>query len=415
MYFWNSLAVILSITALFGYINERFLHLPASIGIMLLALLSTLVLVVLQHVGIDLTAMARRLLLRVDFDETVLHGLVGFLLFSGALSLNVSKLRSNAYIVAVLALVGTLLSTVIVGVSTYYLLILLGQPIPLVYALIFGALISPTDPIAVLAILRKANAPENLELQIAGESLFNDGVGLTLFLFFSHLSIYSDGLKEASLTATLELFAQQALGGLLFGAVLGGVAYYLMSGIKNYNVVILLFLAIASGGYAFAQVLDVSGALAMVVAGLILGHDGRHYKVMTNEAHSRVKLFWEIMDELLNALLFMLLGLEFLLLFKGGDLSPVILMVPLVVFARFISVSLPWLILKRYYYFDKGALAIMTWGGLRGGLAVALALSLPNGSEREIIVAMTYGVVIFSVLVQGTSIGALVKHYTKTT
>jgi CPA1 family monovalent cation:H+ antiporter len=410
--FWNNIAVILSLAALFAYINERWLRLSVTIGIMFLALLFSLLLVVLQQLGWDLAIPARQLLERVNFDKTVLHGMVGFLLFAGALSLDVGRLRQNFWVVGVLATVGTILSTLIVGTAVYVLLPLLGMSLGWWDCLLFGALISPTDPVAVLSILRKAHAPVDLEMQIAGESLFNDGVGLTLFLLLSQISLHQvSGSQNPEQQHALLLFLQEAGGGILFGAVLGISVYALMRGIRDHRVVILMFLAVASGGFALAEQLQVSGALSMVVAGLILGHDGRHYRNLSGNARNRVELFWELVDELLNTLLFMLLGLEFLLVFKLENVWPILAAIPIVIAARFSSVSLPWVILRHYCRFDRGALAVMTWGGLRGGVAVALALSLPAGEARDAIVAMTYGVVIFSILVQGTTVRWVVKHY----
>lgn len=408
MHFWNVLAVILSLTALFGYLNERFLKLPASIGIMFLALISSLIMVVMQQAGFALDSTAQMLLNKVDFDQTLLHGLAGFLLFAGALTIDIARLKRNAAMVAVWALVGTLLSTLFVGGLSFLLLKGMGFSISLCYCLMFGALISPTDQVAVFAILKKTGAPENLEMQIIGESLFNDGISLTLFLLFFHLNFDS---ASVDLISTLTLFVRETLGGLAFGAVTGGCFYYFMHGVRDHSVVILLFLAVASGGYSLAEQFGISGPLSMVVAGLILGHDGKHYRAMSSAAHSRVKLFWTLVDEILNALLFMLLGLEFLMIFKLENHLWVLLAIPVVLISRFGSIGLPWLVLKRYYPLEHGTLPILTWSGIRGGLSVALALSLPAGFDRNIIVAMTYSSVIFSVLVQGTTLGSVVKCF----
>ncbi len=410
MEFWNILATVLCLTAMFGYFNERLLKLPASIGIMLSALTSSLVLVVLQQAGFDFTPAARTLLNKVHFDQTLLHGLAGFLLFAGALTIDIARLKRNAIVVGVFASLGTLLSALLIGSLSYLLLKSMGIAVGLVYCMLFGGLISPTDQVAVLAILKNAATPKNLEMQIVGESLFNDGIGVLLFLLFFHINFDSAALDVET---TLSLFVREALGGMAFGTVLGGVSYYLMHGVRDHSVVILIFLAIASGGYTLADQLGVSGPLSMVVAGLILGHDGKHYHAMSGAARSRVKLFWKLVDEILNALLFMLLGLEFLLIFKLESHALILLIIPLVLFARFVSIGLLWLLLKRRFRFSRGTLPILTWSGVRGGLSVALALSLPAGCERDIVVAMTYSIVIFSVLVQGTTVGMLARIFHK--
>lgn len=404
--FWNLLAVLLVGTAGFALFNERWLKLPPTIGIMLLAILSSLSLVALQQFGFDLATPVRSLLGQVRFDHSVLHGFIGFLMFSGGLSVEIDRLKRNAPIIATLALIATLLSTAIVGLAVYYAGAMFNFNLSLLDGLLFGALISPTDPIAVLAILRKLHVPADLEMQITGESLFNDGVGITLFLLLFHLK--TDHVS-AQLDASLLLFLREALGGVITGAVLAWLARLLLRGVRNHQVMILGFMAVASGGFALAEMLQVSGALAMVTAGLLLGGGGTHYQTLSTESRDKVLLFWDITDDILNALLFMLLGLEFLPVFKLDHLLLLASVVPLVLSARLVSVALPLALLQRES-FDRGTLGIMTWGGLRGALAVALALSLPADGERQLIVSMTYAVVIFSVLVQGTSLRYVIQR-----
>lgn len=401
---WNVLAILLTLTALFAYLNDRWLRQSTTTGIMLMALLFSLGLIGLRHWGLDLKAPGKALLERVHFDTTVLHGMLGYLLFAGALQINISQLKSNARIITVLATLGTLISTLLVGGIGYYAMRWLGLPLSFLACLLFGALISPTDPIAVLAILKKVGAPPDLEMQIAGESLFNDGVALSLFLLSFTVMF---GHADASWVEVATVFSRQALGGVAVGVVLGWGAFFLMRRVHESTVVILLSLATASGGFALARYLDVSAALAMVVAGLIVGHQGRHH-ALTFSGRERLDLFWQVIDEILTAILFMLIGLEVLLIsYRNEYLYAIVMFIPIVLVARSVSIGLPWLLLHRRYRFDRGALPVLVWGGLRGALSVAMALSLPAGETRDAVVAITYGIVVFSILVQGTTIGPL--------
>jgi monovalent cation:H+ antiporter, CPA1 family len=271
----------------------------------------------------------------------------------------------------------------------------------LLACLLFGALISPTDPIAVLAVLKKVAAPPDLEMQIAGESLFNDGIGLTLFLLFFTLMFRN---VSASWIEVAVVFTREVLGGVAVGLALGWGAFYLMRGVRDHTVVILVSLAAASGGFALARHLDVSAALAMVVAGIVVGHQGRHHALTVSE-RSRLDLFWQVVDEILNAILFMLIGLEVLVVsYRVEYFHGIAVLIPAVLIARIVSIGLPWLLLRKHCRFDDGALPVLVWGGLRGAVSVAMALSLPGGEIRDVIVAITYGVVVFSILVQGTTI-----------
>jgi CPA1 family monovalent cation:H+ antiporter len=405
MSFWNIQAALLVFTAGFALFNEKWLRLPATIGIMLLATLTSLSLVALQQLGVDMATPVEQLVSQIHFDDTVLKGLIGFLMFSGGLSIDLQRLRNNALIIAILAVIGTVISTALVAASVYFSAHLFQFDLSLQDCLLFGALISPTDPIAVLSILRKVGAPLDLEMQIAGESLFNDGVGITLFLLFTHLR---HNQLPVDLGSSLWLFFREALGGLFSGLLMALLVKRLLRGINNYRVIILIYFAVASGGFALARSLEISGALAMVAAGLVLGNPGRHYEGISSHDKRRVMLFWEVTDDLLNALLFMLLGMEFLLVFQLENLLPLLLVVPLVLASRTGSILLSLLIMHPLQGFNPTRALIMTWGGLRGALAVALALSLPVSNNRHLIVAMTYAVVLFSVLVQGTSLNPLI-------
>jgi len=282
-----------------------------------------------------------------------------------------------------------------------------GIHLSLLYCLLFGALISPTDPIAVLAILKRINAPKSLEMQIAGESLFNDGIAVVLFLILLELA---GGGEHATLGEVVSLFAKEALGGVIFGVIAGGFAFWLLRGVDQYPVAIMITLALVTGGYALAEVIHVSAPIAMVVAGLIIGNHGRHL-AMTETTRHHLDIFWELVDEILNAVLFVLIGLEVLVvIYTKAHLIASIIAIPIVLLARFVSVGLPLGLLRRIQDFSTNAVTILTWGGLRGGVSVALALSLPVGPQRNLIVPITYAVVAFSIIVQGLTIGKLLAR-----
>jgi CPA1 family monovalent cation:H+ antiporter len=272
---------------------------------------------------------------------------------------------------------------------------------------LFGALISPTDPIAVLSILKSINAPQSLEMQIAGESLFNDGVAVVLFLILLGVAV---GGEHATLGAVTVLFAKEALGGVLFGLIAGGAAFWLLRGLDHYPVAIMITLALVTGGYALAEVMHVSAPFAMVVAGLLIGNHGRNL-AMTETTRHHLDIFWELVDEILNAVLFVLIGLEVLVVvYTKAHLIASIIAIPIVLLARLISVGLPMGLLRSVQEFSSHAVTILTWGGLRGGVSVALALALPAGHERNLIVPITYAVVAFSIIVQGLTIGRLLAR-----
>jgi CPA1 family monovalent cation:H+ antiporter len=409
MTFWSIVAALLTLTACFAYLNHRWIRLPPSIGVMTVALLFSVGLLVLQSIGVELATPLKFLVHRVHFDTTLLHGLLGFLLFAGALSVDVSELRRNGPIVAFLATFGVVFSTVLVGFGSYWVLRWLGQPLPWTYCLIFGALISPTDPIAVLALLKRLGAAKRLEARISGESLFNDGVGVTLFLL---LLMLVGGGQTPSVGDAALLVAREALGGIAFGVIAGWLVSRLLRSVDQYTVEILLTLALVSGGFTLADKLAVSGPLMVVVAGLIIGHHGRD--AMSEVTRHHLNLFWHLLDEILNAVLFVLIGLEVLVVhFHQPYFTSILALVPVVLLARLISVGVPFGLLRRHWHLSAGALGVMVWGGLRGGLSVAMALSLPRGSERDLLVAATYGVVVFGLLVQGGSLRWLLRTHVR--
>ena len=399
-------AILITITALFSYINLRYVGLPVSIGVMVIALGLSLLVNVLSWVGFHLEDPVRNFLQQIDFDKTLLQGMLSFLLFAGALHININDLAEKKWSIGTLATIGTLLSTFLVGTLTWGVLSWFGVTLSYIYCLLFGALISPTDPIAVLGILKTAGVPKSLETKIAGESLFNDGVGIVVFLIILEMAT---GSHEVSLTHIGTLFVQEALGGVVFGLVLGYLGYLLLKSVDNYQVEILLTLAIAAGGYALADALHLSGPIAIVCAGLLIGNQGRHLG-MSDETRYRMDVFWELIDDILNALLFVLIGLEVLVVSISSSLLWALLLIILVVLvSRFIAIAIPISLLRTFRTFTPGAISILTWGGLRGGISVALALSLPAGPQRDVILTMAYSVVVFSIVVQGLSLGKFVK------
>jgi CPA1 family monovalent cation:H+ antiporter len=402
-------AICIVATALLAYANHKWVRLPTTIGVMAIALLLTLALIGLDHLGLDLglRSYEERFIGSIDFSDALMQGMLSFLLFAGALHIDLHALARLRWQVSSLAVLGTVFSTVAVGAGMWLLLPLVGAPLPLLYCLLFGALISPTDPIAVMGILKSAKAPADLELVIAGESLFNEGVGVVLFSLL--LGILASGAAPTAGTAAM-LLLREAGGGLALGAVLGYLAYRLLKSIDEYHVEVMLTLATVIGGYSLASHLHVSGPLAMVVAGLLIGNGGRAY-AMSDTTRRYVDMFWELVDEILNALLFVLLGMEVLLIdFTTHRLAAGAAAIAITLAARALSVGLPVRAAGQRFGLPGGSSRVLVWGGLRGGISVALALSLPAGPERDLVLALTYCVVVFSILVQGTTVGRVVKQ-----
>jgi len=402
----NIAAILITLAAVFSYINHRYIKLPTTIGVMLIALVMSLGLILFGSLGFALHEHVATWLAAVDFNKALLHGMLSFLLFAGALHININDLARQKWVIALLATAGVVLSTFLIGLLSWYTLGMLGIELPFIYCLLFGALISPTDPVAVLGILKQAKAPKSLETKIAGESLFNDGVGVVIFIVLLGIAT---GAQEVSLLGIATLFVEEALGGVVYGLAVGGAAYWMLKRVDNYQVEVLITLALVMGGYALADALHLSGPIAIVVAGLLIGNHGR-LLAMSEETRGHLDTFWELIDEVLNAALFVLIGMEVLVLaFRGEYLLAGLLAIPIVLVVRLVSVALPVTFLRRYREFSPHAVKIMTWGGLRGGISVALALSVPTGPERDVIVAITYCVVVFSILVQGLTVGKLVR------
>ncbi|MGD8567806.1 MAG: sodium:proton antiporter [Gammaproteobacteria bacterium] len=403
----NLAAILVTLSAVFSYINYRYVRLPTTIGLMLIALVLSLALLGMGKLG--LTAIefhAKNLLSQVDFNTTLMHGMLSFLLFAGALHVNVSDLADQKWAIVILATFGMVLSTFLVGTATWYVLSWMNIHLSYIYCLLFGALISPTDPIAVLGILKIVGTPKSLETKIAGESLFNDGVAVVVFIVLLSLAT-GDATPDAGHIALL--FVEEAFGGIVFGLATGFITFWMLKNTNNYQVEILMTLALVMGGYALATAIHVSGPLAMVIAGLLIGNHGRQF-AMSEVTREHLDTFWKLVDEILNAILFVLIGLELLVLtFIDNHVLVSLAIIPVVVIARFVSVGIPLSLMRLKRSFSPHSIKILTWGGLRGGISVALALSIPAGPERELILSLTYVVVVFSIVVQGLTIGKLVR------
>lgn len=410
MTIFQIIAVLICFAALGGYVNQKFIGLPATIGHMAFALLMSLIGISLNALGwVDLTV-ANDFIKDIDFSEVLLHGMLSFLLFAGALHINLEDLKNVKWPVAILATAGVTMATFITGTLIWFAASALGAHLPYLYALLFGALISPTDPIAVLAILKQVGATKKLYVKIGGESLFNDGVGVVVFL-----TILSITVSHSAPTVTDVAFAflKEAGGGLALGAVLGWCTYQLLRSIDEYKTEVMLTLALVMGGYAIAEYIHVSAPICMVVAGLIVGNQGRELGMSETTQH-HIDVFWELIDEVLNAVLFMLIGLEIIIISMTSQhllLGAVAIIAVLV--ARFFSVAIPISLMGIRSKFEKGTIGLLTWGGLRGGLSIAMALSLPSGDEKNIIVPITYIVVLFSILVQGMTFKRVLKFLTR--
>ena len=400
-------AIFLSITALLTYVNHRFVGLPTTIGVMVISILLSIGAIFLGFLGFDqLIDYEVSLLEQLDFTEVLLDGMLSMLLFAGALHVNISDLKRYKLPIGILAGFGTIVSALLIATALYFMLPLFDFGLPFLWCLLFGALISPTDPIAVMGILASAGAPKSIETVIAGESLFNDGIGVVIFVLL--LGILSSGdIPTANYVA--HTLAVEAGGGVIFGLVLGAILYYLLKSIDSYQEEVLLTLAGVIGGYALASHWHLSGPLAMVMMGLMVGNRGREL-AMSDKTRHYIDLFWELIDEILNAILFVLIGLEVVIiaysgnLFIAGGLTIIIALL-----ARLIVVGMTTKTFSRQLNLPTGAWKVLTWGGLRGGISVALVLQLPMGTERDILLALTYAVVIFSILVQGLSVGKVAR------
>lgn len=409
MELFNIITILVVVSAIFAYINERFVKLPYTIGAMVITIAMSLLLTILGWFDSSLTNPLKDLITDVDFSTVVLEVMLSFLLFAGAMHTNFDQLKVNRGPILAFATFGVMLSTLLIGGISFYLFRLFGMEVELIYCLLFGALISPTDPIAVLGILKQAKVPKKLETKIVGESLFNDGVGVVIFLTL--FAIAEKGVENITLGEVGMLLLEEVVGGIVLGLILGFLAYRLLKSIDDYSVEVLITLAIAMGGYALAMALHFSGPLAVVVAGLIVGHDTLRDTSMSEKTELYLDKFWEVLDALLNGILFVLIGLEILVLdFNGTFLLLGAIGIVLVLLSRYISLLLPIRFYNEKLEFVPKTSIMMTWGGLRGGISIALALSLGTDMHRDLILTITYVIVIFSIIVQGLTIGKVAKN-----
>lgn len=405
------IAILFGLAALFGFANHRFLHLPHPIGLVVIALFASGVIVLGDRLApqLEIGETVRNVLANIDFHDTLMEGFLSALLFAGAVHIDITRLRKRGWAIGLMATVGVLISTFLVGSTVWLIAGLLGLDLPFIWALLFGALISPTDPVAVLGILKAVRFPPLLEAKIAGESLFNDGVGVVIFTIV--LAVATGTGTEAGplgFTDIAELFILEAFGGAALGLICGLVAFALLYALDEYNIEIMITLALVTGAYAIALKLHVSGPIAVVVAGLLIGNQGARL-AMSETTSRHVFQFWQLSDEILNSILFLLIGFEVLVIAPRVEFAWfAAAAIPIVLLARYIAVSVLITLLAVRRQFTRGAIRILTWGGLRGGISVALALSLPAVGYKEPILAATYAVVVFSIVFQGLTMKPLV-------
>jgi monovalent cation:H+ antiporter, CPA1 family len=398
---------IICLATAFSYVNYKFIKWTPTIGIMVLSLVSSIILLIASRFFPQQIALLIAVITSIDFHSLLMDGMLGFLLFAGSIHIDAKSLKKERWPIIALATVGILISTFLVGSLLYLLFIAFHLGVEYIYCLLFAALISPTDPIAVLAILKRAGISKSLELKIAGESLFNDGVAVVVFLTI--LEVAQTGIDKVSVMDVSLLFLREAGGGLLYGLLIGYAGFYAISSINKYEVEVLITITLVMGGYMLADKLHISGPLAMVVAGITIGSKGKESGI-SELSKSYISKFWELIDDILNALLFMLIGFEMLVLKINSTIVVIgVISIALVLFSRWVSVALPVTLLRYRMTFERNAIAILTWGGLRGGLSVALALSLPATMHRDLFVSITYMVVIFSIVCQGLTIRRFYK------
>lgn len=412
MDYFGIASILIVLSAIFGYINVKFLKLPITIGLMLITIVFTLVVVVIGQFDDTILQTERAFISNINFETLLLDVMLSFLLFAGALHTNFEQLKVQRWPILVFATFGVLISTFLVGGVMFYLLGVLGFSVSFINCLLFGALISPTDPIAVLGILKKVGAPKKLETKIVGESLFNDGVGVVVFLTIYAIAKKPNAVIEFSEIATL--FIQEVGGGILLGGILGWIAYRLMKSIDNYEVEVIITLAAVMGGTLLAHQFHLSAPLAMVTAGLIVGNDTIRESSMSEVTEAYVDKFWELIDVLLNTVLFVMIGMEMLVLtLEMNYVYAGLIAIPIILACRYISLFLPVKLFAKKLEFVPKTTLIMTWGGLRGGISIALALSLTADMNKDLFLVITYIVVIISIVGQGLTVGPMIKKVTE--
>jgi monovalent cation:H+ antiporter, CPA1 family len=400
-------ATVITLAAVFSWLNHRYIRQPASIALLLFSLALSLGIVVLGKYGFAVGRDAKTALGGIELDRVLLDTMLSFLLFAGALHVDLGDLERRKWPIAFLASAGVVISAVLAGAALWWIFRYVGRPVPFIWCLLFGALISPTDPIAVLAVLKSARAEKSLQIKMAGEALLNDGFGVVLFVLFLGIAVRGE---QATVDHVILVFAREVIGGALFGLVIGYVADRMLAAITNHKVEILLTVAVVMGGYALALALHVSGPIAIVVAGILIGNHARRH-AMTEHSRERLDDFWELIDEILVAVLFVMIGLELLRLeFHKTYAWAAALAIPAVLAARAISIALARLVPALRAEFPPYVIGILTWGGLRGGISVALALSLPPSRHRDAIITVTYVVVLFSILVQGLTLSKVLRR-----
>ncbi|SNR55056.1 cation:proton antiporter [Lutibacter flavus] len=403
-------SILIVISALFGYLNVRFLKLPTTIGLMVITIVFTLLVLATSMFNDTLLEQERLFISQIDFETVLLDVMLSFLLFAGALHTNFQQLKVQRKPIMAFATFSTLTSTFLVGIFSYFLLKLVNLDVDFIYCLLFGALISPTDPIAVLGILKQVGAPKKLETKIVGESLFNDGVGVVVFLTIYQIA---KGGGNITFSHVAEMFLVEVVGGIALGLLLGWITYRLLKSIDDYDVEVIITIAAVMGGTVLAQYLHLSAPLAMVTAGLIVGTDTVRETSMSKITEQYVDKFWELIDILLNTVLFVMIGMEILILtFNNQYILAGLLLVPTLLLARFLSLMLPIKLYAKKLDFVPKTNLIMTWGGLRGGISIALALSLTQEMHRDLFLVITYIIVVFSIIVQGLTVGKLIKKFT---
>jgi CPA1 family monovalent cation:H+ antiporter len=412
---FDLVAILLTVSAVFAFVNAKLLRLPTTIGVLIMGLAASLILIGIELLtaGTELTRALSDAVRQIDFTEALMHGMLAFMLFAGALQVDLGELKSRAASIGLLATVGVVLSTAIVAVSFWLVAGWLGSPIPLVWALVFGALISPTDPVAVLSILQSVHVPKDTEVEMTGEALLNDGVGIVMFTVLVAAAVGAEG-SRFGVVEVAQVFFVEAMGGAILGLVAGYLAYRAMRLIDDFHIEVLISLAMVMGTYALAGKFHLSGPIAMVCAGLLIGERGPA-DAMSETTQQYLFGFWTLVDEILNIVLFLLIGLEVFVLRPEQAVIPIALLaIPIVLMARLLSVATPVAALSVRVPFMKGTVPVLTWGGVRGGISIALVLSVPEFSQKPLILAATYAVVIFSILVQGLTLAPLVRKVVTT-